>query len=549
MNAALALTGKGTDSFTEALEEMQNSAGATETAYDQMEQGLGRSFDKIKAAFSVLSINIGERIAPVVANFAERFIEYMPRIESAVERAMDIVFAAFDAVFNSTLFQSAVDIFKDILTGASNLGESPIWQTIQTAFKNIAQAILDINLRDLIASVGEFLDRWSPLIAGIAGAMATFYALVTVVKVITAVKTALTAVTIALHSPFILIALAIGALIAIGVALWKNWDTIKEKAAELHERVKSAVQNMAQAVINFFTNLGERMRETISNAVSRVVQFFTNLGSRARSIVSTMVSSVVSFFSNLGSRARSIVSSLVSAVVGFFINLGSRAASTVSNMVSRVVNFFTNMFSQARNIANNLKNSVTNIFNSLRSAVANAFSKVTSAVRNGMQNAFNAVKNFFGRFKTAGANIIGNIAEGITGAIGKVTGAVKGVMQKARDLLPFSPPKDKSSPLAGIENNGIMEQIAKGIYSGEGEVNKAMNSVLGGRSFDVNAHATHSTANAQLSGNTRLESLIEQLLHKNQDIYVDGDQWVGATYNRYDRTGADKTQLVERWGR
>ncbi|WP_459770081.1 hypothetical protein [Alkalibacterium sp. s-m-28] len=76
-----------------------------------------------------------------------------------------------------------------------------------------------------------------------------------------------------------------------------------------------------------------------------------------------------------------------------------------------------------------------------------------------------------------------------------------------------------------------------------------MNSVLGGRSFDVNAHATHSTANTELSGNTRLESLIEQLIHKNQDIYVDGDQWVGATYNRYDRIGAEKTQLTERWGR
>lgn len=42
--------------------------------------------------------------------------------------------------------------------------------------------------------------------------------------------------------------IAIGALIAIGVLLWKNWDTVKEKAQELGERVKNSWENLKTAV-------------------------------------------------------------------------------------------------------------------------------------------------------------------------------------------------------------------------------------------------------------------------------------------------------------
>lgn len=299
----------------------------------------------------------------------------------------------------------------------------------------------------------------------------------------------------AITAPFAAVVAAIAAAIAIGVALWKNWDEVTAKAGEMHERVQTAVQTMVAAVVNFFTNLGERVRSTVQNMVTAVVSFFTNLGSRARSIISTMVSAVVNFFTNLGARARAIVSSLVSSVVSFFSNLGTRARAIISAMVTGVVNFFTNMFNSTRNIANNIKSTITNIFNSFANIVRTAFSRVVSNVRNGMTRAFNVIKGFFSRFKNAGANIIGNVADGIRGAVGKVTDAVGGVLGKARDMLPFSPPKDKSSPLAGIEKNGITEQIAKGIYDGENEIDKAMNNVLGGGAFDVNAHATHSVDN------------------------------------------------------
>ena len=91
-SAALSLTGKGTEAFTKALEEMETSAGATDKAYKRMEEGMGRSFDKIKAAGAVLLLNFGEFLAPGIAKVADWIVEQMPRIE----RGLDTVRQWFD---------------------------------------------------------------------------------------------------------------------------------------------------------------------------------------------------------------------------------------------------------------------------------------------------------------------------------------------------------------------------------------------------------------------------------------------------------------------
>lgn len=48
---------------------------------------------------------------------------------------------------------------------------------------------------------------------------------------------------------------------------------------------------------------------------------------------------------------------------------------------------------------------------------------------------------------------------------------------------------------------------------------------------------------------SRLEGLMEQMLQKKSDIYLDGDTLVGATYDRYDRQGGTQTGLSGRWKR
>lgn len=67
---ALALTGGSMEGFRDNLDEMAGAAGATDAAYQQMDQGIGRSFDSIRANLSVLAGEVGEMLAPAAEAFA-----------------------------------------------------------------------------------------------------------------------------------------------------------------------------------------------------------------------------------------------------------------------------------------------------------------------------------------------------------------------------------------------------------------------------------------------------------------------------------------------
>lgn len=83
--AALALTGAGAGLFSNALDAMANSAGATEEAFNTMNQGIGRSFDALRASFSVMMISIGQRIAPLVQPVIDIFTNIIRVITNAID--------------------------------------------------------------------------------------------------------------------------------------------------------------------------------------------------------------------------------------------------------------------------------------------------------------------------------------------------------------------------------------------------------------------------------------------------------------------------------
>ena len=74
-NAALALTGKGTEKFNDDLAEMRNSAGATDEAFGTMAGGLAYTWDKIKARAETSMITLGETMAPLAEKLLGRALD------------------------------------------------------------------------------------------------------------------------------------------------------------------------------------------------------------------------------------------------------------------------------------------------------------------------------------------------------------------------------------------------------------------------------------------------------------------------------------------
>jgi hypothetical protein len=73
-NAALALTSEsGAAAFNSALEDMQDSAGATDEAFGRMDEGIGRKWDKLKVRIDDLKLSLGEKLAPAIEGILDWF--------------------------------------------------------------------------------------------------------------------------------------------------------------------------------------------------------------------------------------------------------------------------------------------------------------------------------------------------------------------------------------------------------------------------------------------------------------------------------------------
>ena len=86
-----------------------------------------------------------------------------------------------------------------------------------------------------------------------------------VTMALTAAQWALNAAFIA--SPIGWVVLGIGALIGVGVLLWKNWDTLKAKAFELWESIKSAFSGVG----TWFSNLWEGVKSTFKSFINFII--------------------------------------------------------------------------------------------------------------------------------------------------------------------------------------------------------------------------------------------------------------------------------------
>ena len=130
---------------------------------------------------------------------------------------------------------------------------------------------------DVMQFVADNADILIPLVGGLTAAFLTYKGAAIAVSIAEGIKTAVlatgttavTAATIAtwalngalavLTSPIALVVLAIAALVAAGIALWRNWDTVKEKAAQLGdylgekwEWIKTSAKNAVDGIVGWF---------------------------------------------------------------------------------------------------------------------------------------------------------------------------------------------------------------------------------------------------------------------------------------------------------
>lgn len=223
--------------LNESVEAMGNSAGATEEAYKKMDDTLASKMEKMKTRFQNVGIELGQKLFPIVEKGMTWVEEHMPEIQANIDKLVPII---------SNLIQIVIEKGVPALTKVLEyVGKVVDW------FVN-----LDDGQKKLIVTIVAVLALISPIAGVIAG--------------ITTALGACAAVIGAISAPVLIVIGVITALIAIGVLLYKNWDTIKEKASELAQKVSETFSKIKDTIKEKI----DGAKQAVKDGIDKIKSFF-----------------------------------------------------------------------------------------------------------------------------------------------------------------------------------------------------------------------------------------------------------------------------------
>ena len=221
----------------------------------------------------------------------------------------------------------------------------------------------------------------------------------------TAVTSALGVAFAFLTSPIGLVCVAIAAVIAIGVLLYKNWDTVKEKASQLGDWI-----------VGVFNNLKEKASAAIQEFADKFPVAFTFLSSVFESWKQTIT--------NIFSGVKQVFQGVVQFISGVFTGDWSKALDGLKNIFSGA---FRALSSLALAPLNALKGAVVGAFNAIDTATGGKL----SVIKNKVSDAFSSIKKTAGSIMQAAKDTISEKLSNIKSAYEEHGGGIKGIAAAA----------------------------------------------------------------------------------------------------------------------
>lgn len=130
-----------------------------------------------------------------------------------------------------------------------------------------------------------------------------------------------------------LIALIVGAVIALGLAIYKNWDNIKKTLGKVGTWIND---NLIKPVANFFKGLWNGITNGVKGAVNNIKNFFNSIPS----FFSGIVNRITGFFRNLGYSAGNVIGaafkSVVNGVLRTIENILNTPIRTINSLISTI---------------------------------------------------------------------------------------------------------------------------------------------------------------------------------------------------------------------
>ena len=256
-----------------------------------------------------------------------------------------------------------------------------------------------------------------------------------------------------LISPLGLIALGVLAVITVGVLLWKNWDTIKEKASEIWDKIESTV-------VKIWDNMKDSASKTWDNMKTKITDIWESIGVFFSEKVPEIIKNVVEWFSELPYKVGFELGKIAGTIATWVVNAVGWVVVGVPKIVKKIVDYMAELPSKIGQKIDQFKETLSTWVNNSVQWVVVGVPKIVKRIVDFMAELPSKIRDKLNIFKTT-------LSTWVSDSVGWVKTELPRLLNNIIDWFGKLP-----SSLVNVGKNMI-----KGIWNGM----KSMGSWLAGR--------------------------------------------------------------------
>ena len=328
--------------LTKAMSGSEDDTGAQAEAFEKLGVSVKDAEGNLRDADTVWQETIKalgevenetERDALAMTLLGKSASELNPLIEDGGEAYKNLAdtLAKYDLDFvdqemldNANAFNDSLDTIKAIgLVAFQQLGTqlasylAPAMEKVVDLVGRLANWFSQLSPRTqaLIAGVGAVVAVMAPLLIGLGKVS---FAISSILSLMATLGPAIGGLMSGSLLPIIAI---IGAVIAIGVLLYKNWDVIKAKAIALWNALKATFNNIKNTIITTWNNIKTAVSNAVENIRNKVTSTFNSVKATVVSVWNGIKSAIVTPIQTAVEVVRSAIEKIKSIINGAHLQL------------------------------------------------------------------------------------------------------------------------------------------------------------------------------------------------------------------------------------
>lgn len=364
--AAVTLLSNGVDGFNSSVEDMVNSVGATQSAFETMDQTTEAKMQKAKNSITNLGIVLGQNLLPIVGNLADKVASLVTKVSEFAQ-------------------------------------ENP--KAVQTVLKLVA-GLAGLKVAGLGTKLG-FLEAKKGIL-GIMGAFEKFKAL-KAAESLGGVATKAGGIAVKL-GPIVAVAAAIGAAIYyvannLEDVRAKIQQTFGDEGLKIFDQIWASITMVGDAFKTAFAGVSTEVFSTLQQILPTIISTLQTAATSILPVLVQVINALLPLFQTIISAILPVLTTLINALVPVIQVLASVLSSVLGGALTTITN---------------IVKSVMTVFQGLIDFITGVFTGNWSQAWNGIKSIFSGAVSGLGEIIKPPLRAVVSVVNGVISGLNKL---------------------------------------------------------------------------------------------------------------------------------